>query len=435
MGSWATHLLEQDIADISEGERVTSQETHKEETTARIRSDAKDGESIHIKLELCIDPLNPSFHPSNIVNIVSGNVADDAVNAQDTVSIGTEALKEHERQWPEGFRNTISKKVKTVADGKKFVCVGTEKVHDMTVIYSRVIGIQASLTELDLKKVLRHELAPVPTSMFHDSAAAKMCKAKSDLKKRLARETSSRIFETNQAAIVLDGSAIPWVVHWPAKLTVVYFVNNFKKYISNKLHKSDVYLVFDRYRDYSTKSVTREGRAPDASRLYELSENMPHPSQKAVLTVSANKNQLIDAICGNLASDVAFHTQHMSIHKLVVTASDNTPTEIRKGAVYLRQDMATSHEEEDNIKAQQAIMCAKQQPGAVSVIADDTDIFLLLLHHYQNKGLTSAMFMTSPVQQRSTIDIKATVEKHHAIVPGLLAAHALSGCDTVPTYF
>ena len=271
--------------------------------------------------------------------------------------------------------------------------------------------------------------------MFHDSGAARMCKAKSDLKKRLARETSSRIVETNQAAIVLDGSAILWVVHWPAKGTVVDFVNNFKKYISNKLHESDVYLVFDRYRDYSTKSVTRERRASDASRLYQLSENMPLPSQKAVLTVSAYKKQLIGTICGNLAGDVAFHTQHTSIHKLVITASDNTPTEIHKGAVYLRRDMATSQKEADNIIAQQAIMCAKQQPGAVSVIADDTDVFVLLIHHYQNEGLTSAMFMTSPVQQRSTIDIKATVEKHQAIVPGLLAAHALSGCDTVPTYF
>ena len=287
-------------------------------------------------MELCIDPLNPSSHPSNIVNIVSGKVADDAVNAQDAVSIGTEAMKEHERQWPDGFRNTISKKGKTIADGKKFVSVGTEKVYDTTVIYSRVIGIQASSRELDLKKVLSYELAPVPTSMFHDSGAARMCKAKSDLKKRLARETSSKVVETNQAAVVLDGSAILWVVHWPAIGTVVDFVNNFKKYISNKLHESDVYLVFDRYRDYSTKSVTREARASDASRLYQLSENTPLPSQKAVLTVSANKKQLIDKICVNLASDVAFHTQHTSIHKLVVTASDNTPTEIHKGAVYLR---------------------------------------------------------------------------------------------------
>ena len=139
--------------------------------------------------------------------------------------------------------------------------------------------------------------------------------------------------------------------------------------------------------------------------------------------MTANKKQL------SLTSDVAFHTQHTSIHKLVVTASDNTPTEIHKGAVYYRQDMATSHEEADNIIAQQAIMCAKQQPGAVSVIEDDTDMCVLILQYYQNAGLTSAMFMTSPVHQRSTI--KATVEKHHAIVPGLLAAHTLSGCDTV----
>jgi len=95
-------------------------------------------------LEFCIDPLNPS----NIVTIVSGKVADDAVNAQDAVSIGTDAMKEHERQWPDGFRNTISKKVKTIADGKKFVSVGTGKVYDTTVIYSRVIGIQASSREL-----------------------------------------------------------------------------------------------------------------------------------------------------------------------------------------------------------------------------------------------------------------------------------------------
>ena len=82
------------------------------------------------------------------LSIVSSKVVDDAVNAQDKVSIGTEALQEHERQWPEGFRNTISKKVKTIADGKKFVSVRTEKVYDTTVIYSCVIGIQAISREL-----------------------------------------------------------------------------------------------------------------------------------------------------------------------------------------------------------------------------------------------------------------------------------------------
>ena len=48
--------------------------------------------------------------------------------------------------------------------------------------------------------------------------------------------------------------------------------------------------------------------------------------------------------------------------------------------------MATSHEEADTMIAQQAIMCAKRQPDAISVIADDTDVIVLLLHHYQNEG-------------------------------------------------
>lgn len=43
--------------------------------------------------------------------------------------------------------------------------------------------------------------------------------------------------------------------------------------------------------------------------------------------------------------------------------------------------------------------------------------------------------MIPPIQQRSLIDIKTTVQAHRTIIPGLPAAHALSGCDTVPTYF
>lgn len=45
------------------------------------------------------------------------------------------------------------------------------------------------------------------------------------------------------------------------------------------------------------------------------------------------------------------------------------------------------------------------------------------------------MFMISPIQQRSSVDIRATVQAHHNIIPSLLGVHALSGCDTVPTYY
>ena len=43
--------------------------------------------------------------------------------------------------------------------------------------------------------------------------------------------------------------------------------------------------------------------------------------------------------------------------------------------------------------------------------------------------------MVSPVQSRTVIDINASVRKHENIVHNLLAAHALSGCDTVASYY
>jgi len=61
--------LEQGIADLAGNEQEISQETHKEERKSRIDSDGADSESIRKKLEMCIDPLDPSSHPPNIVKL------------------------------------------------------------------------------------------------------------------------------------------------------------------------------------------------------------------------------------------------------------------------------------------------------------------------------------------------------------------------------
>ena len=319
-------------------------------------------------------------------------------------------MQEFEKGWPERFQSTISKKVKTVSDSKKHIKAGSQKIYDTSVIYSRVIGIQASSRDIDMKKVLSHELTPVPTSMFYDSGAMRMCKAKQDLKKGLAKEASSRCSTSNVAASVLDGSAVLWVVHWPAKGVIADFVENFKGFLWKKLLESDVYLIFDRYREYSTKSVTRDARTCEASRVYQLTENTPLPSQKAVLTVSSNKKQLMSIICSSIIHYVEFHAQHTTTNKLVITGSHDVPTKIHKGVVIARKDIATSHEEADNIIAQQAIMCAEEYSGATVIVADDTNVFILLLFHYLNERLTYPIFIISLIQQRSLIDIKVTVQ-------------------------
>ena len=133
-----------------------------------------------------------------------------------------------------------------------------------------------------------------------------------------------------------------------------------------------------------------------------------------------------------------FHQKHTTRHKLVVTGQENTPVEISNGGIVIkRSDISTSHEEADNIIVQQAIMCSKEQDTGVNVVADDADVYALLAHHYYTDNLTKAMIMESPVQDRKSTDIKATVKQLEStiVISDLLAAHAVSGCDTVAPCF
>ena len=70
------------------------------------------------------------------------------------------------------------------------------------------------------------------------------------------------------------------------------------------------------------------------------------------------------------------------------------------------------------------------------VVADDTDVFALLLH-FRHYGLINVgqVYLESPLRSRASIDIDETVKQNLSIIPGLLAAHALTGCDTVASHY
>ena len=96
----------------------------------------------------------------------------------------------------------------------------------------------------------------MPTSMFDEKGEMRIAKTKSTLKKNLQVEISTRLGPQPEVTILV-GCAILWVIHWPNRGIVQDFVDNFTSYIMAKVDKSDVYLVFDRYHDFSIKSGTR----------------------------------------------------------------------------------------------------------------------------------------------------------------------------------
>ena len=67
---------------------------------------------------------------------------------------------------------------------KKSVRVGDKDVYNVHLVYSRVLGLQQS-RNIDFAEVLKHELAPLPTSVFKDDGEMQIAATKSDLKRQL----------------------------------------------------------------------------------------------------------------------------------------------------------------------------------------------------------------------------------------------------------
>jgi len=104
-------------------------------------------------------------------------------------------------------------------------------------------------------------------------------------------EVSTRHTSSQFSCLVIDGSAVLYTIHWPANGTVGDFICNFKTYVGQKLKQGEVFLVFDHYRQYSTKGVTRSGRQSNASKVYQLTHDTLLPPQNVALGVTENKKQ------------------------------------------------------------------------------------------------------------------------------------------------
>ena len=137
----------------------------------------------------------------------------------------------------------------------------------------------------------------------------------------------------------------------------------------------------------------------------------------------------------DLCENVSFPEGANINRRLVVTGEGPVPIELTKATKIQHQDMKTTHEEADNILAQQMVISARQPNNGVCVVSDDTDVFVLLLYIYAKYDLPGFVIMLSPVKDRATIDIKSNVSANKDIILDLPAAHALSGSDTTACHY
>ena len=132
--------------------------------------------------------------------------------------------------------------------------------------------------------------------MFENNGDMQITKSRSILKQKLQVDECDRICPVPDA-IIIDGCAMLWVIPWPTNGTVKDFVINILTYVEEQLQICDTNLVFYIYYNDSIKNATRIARAgKEASRQHQLNLMTPLPPQKVILTVTANKVQLISII-------------------------------------------------------------------------------------------------------------------------------------------
>ena len=116
---YTTSPVESDIDEMRHAQGTREATTRKEEMPGRIASVANDRGNTQQKRGMCIAPLNSDNHPDGIVNIVTGRIAPDAVNVDNSVATGKEQRKPFETGWPKTFYEPLSNKVVTMSVTKK----------------------------------------------------------------------------------------------------------------------------------------------------------------------------------------------------------------------------------------------------------------------------------------------------------------------------
>ena len=91
-------------------------------------------------------------------------------------------------------------------------------------------------------------------------------------------------------------------------------------------------------------------------------------------------------------------------------------------------------EEDSDTKIAEIAIAIAMQNKTVTVICDDTDVFVILIHHYNVEEMSDIIFKSEAAKKSWSIDkiiasIGSIVQKH------ILFLHAWTGCDTTSAIF
>jgi len=238
---------------------------------------------------------------------------------------------------------------------------------DGTVLFSRLLIIMSRCS--NTAPYFTYELTASPSSLFKDTFMTKPEKAQ--LKQELIKVVSSIPSLPDNCYYVLDGGNLLHKVKWFKGVPYSDVIQQYVHYVLRH-YGSKAVLVFDGYcNDPNTKNHEHQRRAaacaPDV--VFDSCRTVYH-DQSAFLTNERNKESFIDFLMASLKR------AGFKVHQ----AKDDADTLIVKTALEL---------------------AGLNEP--VTVIANDTDILVILVYHYNLQlSALSPIYLKSDMKRQKT---------------------------------
>ena len=427
---WATTLhkfgeIEQSMRAVTNTKRESS-EQHVELGRSRRQRDFEDLQKI-LSWFHRFDPFECT--DTRLRSLSSGLVAQvgDGINCDDAEEVGYEIQKRLDNQAVDDAKVKTSEKVKSLIKLSTAVKVDDKDLHiDPSVLFLRVILLVERAD--DPVEYFSYELTPVPTSLFRNKFMRKPAKSllakelisdqkKSNRgKKRKLDECDDDEDEednilpalpvnledlnmSRSSKHVVDGGALLHRIDWQTPSLVADLIKN----AHHLLEKYDgpCTVVFDGYKqstkDHEHKRRQQEKKFISPDMKVELDADMMC-SREEFFSNQSNKVQFIKLLTNSLSE----------VHH-VINCEGDADTQIVKEAL--------------------DFVCEGRE---VTVVADDTDILVLLLHHWQ-PSMTNIYLRNEPKKNKpfTLVNIRERAKMLKPIVKdNLLFIHAWGGCDT-----
>ena len=456
---WLTtrHIAAEYVEAFTSKEGFQVSRPHEELGKARRERDEKDVTSI-VENAACVQsPFDLDTVPSDLTNIVTGQVASKEV--QESLHNFLERGEAKNREFVTNRVTTMKTKsfweteprlkIKTFSDMKKPILNNDRHklILDSEVLFRRLLVVSKQ-QKVNLENVLTHELSATSPTLFHDDGSMRKT-AKSDLTKKLEERVHSitgQLTGSLSTAYIIDGMALIQGIPDTVFLTFRDLAGVVFKLLMNSFSQNQgvdsVAIVFDRYdQALSLKAAERRRRGETQQAGFAIQGNRQVPNYREFLKVSGNKAALAGFVSEHIV-DVA--PQMLLGHQKIFLAGGFPGGETAKlvtatGAATI-PSLFSSQEEADTRMLLHAIDLSSTHDRLV-VRSDDTDVLVLLLYYCSKNMLSKFVYMlaghnTPTINRQRYIPIHTMTTEHGMeFCLSLPAAHALTGCDTTSSFY